>query len=286
MRNTLPRFISAALLSADAGKCYGPALDTVVYTGTAIGATLAAGTIATGDSFQIRNMAPNVQALLLQMWSDNQVAGITRLRSPKFHDNVDGIRYRSQIGVLDPQIPWGCPQPLYPQDVLTGELSGSAVAGDIESVVMQIYYPDLPGTNARLATWDQVKAKYRNLVGQRIAMTVGSTAGYNGARAINADTDLLKANTDYALLGATSDIETAAITVKGADTGNLRVAVPGENGLIHHVNYWFKRLAVAYALPLIPIINSANKGGTQVEVVGDENGGTANVTLWLAELGA
>jgi hypothetical protein len=35
---------------------------------------------------------------------------------------------------------------------------------------------------------------------------------------------------------------------------------------------------------VIPVINSANKGGTQVEVVGDENGGTANVTLWLAEL--
>jgi hypothetical protein len=123
----------------------------------------------------------------------------------------------------------GLPQPLYPQDVLTGELSGSAVAGDIESVVLSIYYPDLPGTNARLQTWDFVKSKMRNLVGQRIAMTIGSTAGYNGARAINADTDLLKANTDYALLGATSDVETAAITVKGADTGNLRVAVPGEN---------------------------------------------------------
>jgi hypothetical protein len=283
MRNP---FTHRLFADPSAALCFGPALDTVVYSGTAIGATLAAGTIATGDSFQIRNMAPTVQALLLQMWSDNQVAGITRLRSPKFHDNVDGIRYRSQIGVLDPQIPWGVPQPLYPQDVLTGELSGSAVAGDIESVVMQIYYPDLPGTNARLQTWDFVKAKLRNIIGQRIAMTIGSTAGYNGARAINADTDLLKANTDYALLGATTDIETAAITVKGADTGNLRVAIPGENGLIHHCNYWFKRLAVAYGLPLIPLINSANKGGTQVEVVGDENGGTANVTLWLAELGA
>jgi hypothetical protein len=285
MRSILPRFVTSILEGAGHVAQYGPALDTVTYTGTAIGASLAAGTIATGDSFQIRNMAPTVQALLLQMWSDNQVAGITRVRSPKFHDNVDGIRYRSQIGVLDPQIPWGAPQVLYPQDVLTGELSGSAVGGDIESVVMQIYYPDLPGTNARLQTWDFVKGKMRNLVGQRIAMTIGSTAGYNGARAINADTDLLKANTDYALLGLTSDVETAAITVKGADTGNLRVAVPGENSLIHHTNYWFKRLAVAYGLPLIPIINSANKGGTQVEVVGDENGGTANVTIWLAELG-
>jgi hypothetical protein len=282
MRNL---FTSRLIDNPRGADCYGPALDTVGYSGTAIGATLAAGTIFNGDSFQIRNMAPTVQALLLQAWSDHQVAGIVRVRSPKFHDNVDGIRWRAQIGVLDPQIPWGVPQPLYPQDVLTGELSGSAVAGDIESVLLQIYYPDLPGTNARLQSWDFVKGKMRNLVGQRIAMTIGSTAGYNGARAINADTDLLKANTDYALLGATTDVETAAITVKGADTGNLRVAIPGENGLVHHTNYWFKRLAIATGLPLIPIINSANKGGTQVEVVGDENGGTANVTLWLAELG-
>jgi hypothetical protein len=282
MRNL---FTSRLIDNPRGADCYGPALDTVGYSGTAIGATLAAGTIFNGDSFQIRNMAPTIQALLLQAWSDHQVAGIVRVRSPKFHDNVDGIRWRAQIGVLDPQIPWGVPQPLYPQDVLTGELSGSAVAGDIESVLLQIYYPDLPGTNARLQSWDFVKGKMRNLVGQRIAMTIGSTAGYNGARAINADTDLLKANTDYALLGATTDVETAAITVKGADTGNLRVAIPGENGLVHHTNYWFKRLAIATGLPLIPIINSANKGGTQVEVVGDENGGTANVTLWLAELG-
>lgn len=266
------------------GLLYGPALDTVVVTGTAIGATLAAGTVATGDSLQVKNQNGNVPAWLLQVWSDHQVAGIVRVRSPKFHDNVDAIRFRALIGDLSPQLPFGARQALYPQDVLTVELAGSAVAGDIESVVLQVYYPDLPGQNARLLDWPTVQGRMQNLVGQRIAMTIGSTAGYNGARAINADTDLLKANTDYALLGATTDVETAAITVKGPDTGNLRVSVPGENALIHHTNYWFKRLSVATGFPLIPIINSANKGGTQVEVVGDENGGTANVTLWLAEL--
>lgn len=284
MRTTLPRFVQTLVDGAIHAAYYGPALDTVVYTGTAINTTLVAGTIATGDSFQIRNTNNNAPAWLLQVWSDHQVAGIVRVRSPKFHDNVDGVRFRAQIGVLDPQIPWGAPQLLYAQDTLTGELSGSAVAGDIESVVMSIYYPDLPGASANLQTWDQVKGKMKNLVGQRIAMTIGSTAGYNGARAINADTDLLKANTNYALLGATTDVETAAITVKGPDTSNLRVAIPGENGLIHHTNNWFKRMSLGYQLPLIPVINSANKGGTQVEVVGDENGGTANVTLWLAEL--
>ncbi len=286
MRSILPRFITALASGVLGDRFNGPALDTIVYTGTAINTTLTAGTIATGDSFQIRNTNGGAPAWLVQIWSDHQVAGIVRVRSPKFHDNVDAIRFRAQIGVLDPQLPWGAMQILYPQDTLTGELSGSAVAGDIESVVLQVYYPDLMGSAARLYTWDQVKGKMKNVIGQRIAMTIGSTAGYNGARAINADTDLLKANTDYAYLGATTDVETAAITLKGPDTGNYRVAVPGENGLIHHTNYWFKRLSIATGFPLIPIINSANKGGTQVEVVGDENGGTANVTLWLAELGS
>jgi len=262
----------------------GPALDTVTSTGTAIGATLAATTIAVGDSFQVKNQTNNVPAWLLQLWTDNQVAGEVRVRSPKFHDNVDAIRSRATIGDLSPLLPWGLPQPLYPQDVLTVELSGSAVGGDIESVCMQVYYPDLPGQNARLATWDQIKQRYLNVVGQRIAITLGSTAGYNGARALNADTDLLKANTDYAVLGMTTNTECAAICLRGPDTGNLRVSVPGEPALVHHTNYWFKRLAIAYNLPLIPIINSANKGGTLIDAVNDENGGTANVVIWLAEL--
>jgi hypothetical protein len=284
MLRFLNSFVGAIASGLSQGLMYGPALDTIVVTGTAIGATLAAGTVATGDSLQVKNQNGNVPAWLLQIWSDHQVAGIVRVRSPKFHDNVDAIRFRALIGELSPQIPFGAKQALFPQDVLTVELSGSAVAGDIESVVLQVYYPDLPGQNARLLDWAGVQGRMVNLIGQRIAMTIGSTAGYNGARAINADTDLLKANTDYALLGATTDVETAAITVKGPDTGNVRVAVPGEPGLIHHCNYWFKRLSVATGFPVIPVINSANKGGTQVEVVGDENGGTANVTLWLAEL--
>jgi hypothetical protein len=274
----------ARLASGAAALLYGPALDTVCSTGTAIGATLVATTIVAGDSFQIKNQVGNVPAWLLQFWVDNQFAGLVRIRSPKFHDNVDAIRSRVLAGILEPLLPWGAPQPLYPQDVETVELAGSVVAGDIETVVQQIYYPDLPGQNARLAHWDAIKARIKNLVGQRIAITIGTTAGYNGARAINADTDLLKANTDYAVLGMTTDTETAALCLRGPDTGNLRVSVPGEPGLWHHTNYWFKGLSTAYNLPLIPIINSANKGGTLIDVAGDENGGTANITILLAEL--
>jgi hypothetical protein len=262
-----------------------PALDTVVATGTAIGATLAAATIASGDSLTVKNAPLTSDVLLLNAWQDNQVAGMTRLRSPKFHDNVDAIRSRVQIGVLKPLLPMGAAQKLWPQDTLISEIAGSAVAGDIESVVYQIYYADLPGQAARLFTWDQIKPRIKHLVGVRLAITLGSTVGYNGARAINADVDLLQANQDYAVLGMTTDVECAAVCLRGPDTGNLRVSVPGEPDLTEDTSWWFRLMSQHYNLPLIPVINSANKGATLVDCVNDENGGTANVVVWLGLLG-
>lgn len=286
MRNLLPRFIGDVLFSLDGGRFYGPALDTITATTTAIGSTLAAATAATGDSFQIRNTAnPAVPAWLLQAHADLQTTGSIRVRSPKMHDNVDAIRVPVQAGDLSPQIPWGVPQPVWGQDVLTVEHAGSGTAGDIESSVFTVFYPDLPGSDAKLFTWDQIKARQpKNIIGVRLTITLGSTAGYNGSKALNADVDLLKANTFYAVLGIVTDVEAAAVCLKGPDTGNYRVNVPGEPQLVQHTSYWFKRLALGYGLPLVPVIHSANKGATFVDCVNDENGGTAHVCVWLQEL--
>jgi hypothetical protein len=261
------------------------ALDTIVSQGTAINTTLAATTIAAGDSFTVKNAALSSDAFLLQAWVDNQAAGQLRIRSAKMHDNVDAIRTRLLAGVVKPLLPFGVSQRVYPQDTMIVELAGSATAGDIESVVMMMYYADLPGQASRLFTWDQIKTRVKQLVGVRLAITIGSVVGYTGARAINADVDLLQANVDYAVLGMTTDAEVAAVCLRGPDTGNLRVAVPGEPDLTELTMTWFRELSMQYNLPLIPVINSANKGATLIDVAGDENGGTANIVLWLAMLG-
>ena len=258
-----------------------PALDTITSTGTAIGATLAATTAVSGDSLQVKNQIGLGNIQLIGLWTDNQVAGQVRVRSPKLHDNVDAIRSRTQIGVLKNLIPLGAAQKYNPQVTLIVKLSGSAVVGDIESVVQQVYYDDLPGQKARLYTWDQVRANLMHILGVRLAITLGTTAGYNGARAINADVDLLQANQDYAVFGMTTDVETAAVCLRGPDTGNLRVSVPGEPDLTEDTSWWFKNISFWSGLPLIPVINSANKGATLIDCANDENGGTANITLWL-----
>ena len=285
MRHTILSLIPRVFTQSPDGVCHA-ALDTITSTGTAIGASLAATTIASGDSFQIKNAAPNTDIFLLNFWVDAQVAGQVRIRTPKGHDNVDMIRARTQIGVLKTVMPVGAPQKMYAQDTEIVELAGSAVAGDIESVVQQVFYQSLPGQDARLQTWDQVRPKIRNIIGVRLAITLGSTAGYNGARAINDDVDLLKANQDYAVLGMMTDTETAAICLRGPDTANLRCSVPGEPDLTEDTSWWFRWLSIHYGLPTIPVINSANKGGTLIDCVNDENGGTANVQIMMAELGA
>jgi hypothetical protein len=284
MKSILSNFIRRVAAGFEA-NALGPALDTITATGTAIGATLAAATVAVGDSLQVKNQVNNVPRGSCNCGSTTRSPArcasarrsFTTTSTPSDRACRSGCSTRSSRGAVRNRSsrktcsPWKSP--------------GSAVAGDIESIVLQVYYPDLPGQSARLMSWEQVKPKILNIVGQRIAITLGSTVGYNGGRALNADTDLLQANTDYAVLGMSTNTECAAICLRGPDTGNLRCSVPGEPGhLIHHTNYWFKRLSIAYGLPLIPIINSANKGATFVDCVNDENGGTANVVIWLAQL--
>lgn len=280
----------SSLLTGHDGLLHMPAaLDTVTATGTAIGAALAALTINAGDSFTVKNASLNSDVLLLNFWADVQLAGIVRIRSPKMHDNVDAIRSRTIVNSLDPLLPWGVPQRLYPQDTEIVELQGSTTAGQIESVTQLLYYADLPGQAARFITPDALKARMKNFFGNRIALTLGTTAAYAGALPINNAVDLLKAYTDYAVLGMTSDLRVGAICLRGPDTGNLRVSEPGGANVLGALRYgaeWFRRLSIGYGMGLIPVINSANKGATQIDAMADNNGGTANVTIWLAELGS
>lgn len=266
-----------------------PALDTITSTGTAIGASLAALTIASGDSFTIKNASLQSDVFMLNYWADVQLAGIVRIRSPKLHDNVDCIRSRTLVNCLEPLLPFGQPQRFYPQDTEIVELQGSTTAGQIESVTQLMYYSDLPGQAARFITPDALKARMKNFFGNRIAITLGTTAAYAGSLAINNAVDLLQANTDYAVLGMTSDTRVGSVCLRGPDTGNLRVSQPGGTnslGALRYAAEWFRRLSTAYGLGLIPVINSANKGATLIDCMADNNGGTANITVWLAQLGS
>src|SRR6267142_1561980 len=136
------------------------------------------------------------------------------------------------------------------------------------SITLLIYYHDLPGISARLATYEYVKQHTKNIVGINTNLTPGD--GVAGtAVALNAADNRLHANTDYALLGYTSNLAFGSLTIQGIDTGNLKVGGP-VLGLPEHDSQMFVDYARSYNAPLIPIINSNNAGSTNLVGVGTD----------------
>ena len=284
MRNTLALGAFFERLARGEDR-HNAALKLVTAQSTAVGATLAAMAAASGDSLAVENTGNAAPAKLLQLWADVQVAGTLRVRSPRFHDNVQGMRFDTIASDASPLLPWGVGQTVFPNDVLTVELAGSAVAGDIEYVSMLQYYPELPGTMMRAITREELVRRAVNVFTVENTLALGTTGGYSGAEAINAEFDQFHAGGLYALIGYKVDVECASVAWRGADTGNLRVGGPGIETEPEMTADWFGRLSDAFKLPLIPVFSAENKGGILVDGVQDENGADVTVTSIFVELG-
>jgi hypothetical protein len=260
------------------------ALEVLGGIATAPGATLTALTMNTGNSATVRSAPFDRRIRLLQMWADNQVAGILRVRSARMHDNVQGIRMRVVASEPEPLLPWAAPHALFPQDALTLEISGSTVAGDIETAGFLVVYDDLPGIAGRFIGPDELSKRGVNVVTVENALATGTAGGYSGEAALNASFDLLKQNVDYAFVGYQVDAECAIVRWRGSDTGNLGVGGPGHAERKALTADWFVQLSRAFGDALIPVFNAANRAAILVDASQDENGTDVNVQTILVEL--
>lgn len=261
-----------------------PAWELLTGRVTAPGATLTAVTVNTGNSLTIRNTTDEADIRLVQAWGKHQTAGIIRIRSPRLHDNVQGIRLFDVVSEAAPLLPYYPNQRLHAQDTLSVELTGSATAGDIELAALYVWYSELPGIMGRFMTPEMVRERFMHLVTVENTLTLGTTGDYTGEEAINAEFDLLKANTDYALLGYHVSAECLAVRWRGVDFGNLGVGAPGNELRKELTANWFTVLSDMTGFPAIPVFNSANKAGLLLDGVQDENGVDTTVTSILAEL--
>lgn len=246
------------------------------------GAVVSALTPNTGDSFTVQNFNAAAGAYLESMWAAEGTPGVFRIRSPKMHDFVQGIRSSVAIASARQLLALPASQVVYPQDTLTVELSGGGAETDVG--VYQIYYADNPGADQRLAMWEQIKPRIVNILVNEVDIAGAATLGdWSAGTAINATFDLLKANTDYAVLGYTCQSAVAAVAIAGPDTSNFKVGGPGATEPIE-VRDWFVKQSNQHQTPHIPIFNSANKGSTLAYQTSNVAGVTNNVGFILAQL--
>ena len=116
------------------------------------------------------------------------------------------------------------------------------------------------------------------------ATLTGAAAGYTGSELITAESDLLQANRDYAVLGITSNVPCGSVFIVGPDTGYQKAAVPGGVSEADYGRDWFCALARSFGLPLIPVINSGNKASTFLGFTQNENNISPQVSVCLGLL--
>jgi hypothetical protein len=244
-------------------------------------------TAVTGDTLTIRP-APQ-GCLMLNWWYKWQTtAGKIQIISSKLHDRTYGLNDSTILQGVYPVLPLGVGQPLYDQDTLVLSASGSATSGDIESIAMLMYYPELAGINANLIDEMELLRRRVNYAPVEVDITAGTAGGWSGTAAINATHDTFHPNTEYALLGCSVagalSVGTLCVGVRGSDTGNLRVGMPVNPTDKQVSRQWFLDLARTFREKMIPVFNSASKASTYVEVVNDENAASPVVTLNFVQL--
>lgn len=259
-------------------------LSLVSAKGTAINTTIAALTAVSGDSLAVPNFDVNKKAWILQVWADVQAVGTLRIRSPKMHDNVNGIRIDTVASDATPLLPWGFPVRIYPNDVLNVELAGSATAGDEEFVSMLQAFEDLPGQVGRLVSPDDVMRRMVHLITVENTITTPTTGIWGGAEAINAEIDQFQTDLEYAILGFKTDTECQGVGYRSPAWANTRVGGPGIETEPWLVSNWFSRISKEYSLPLIPVFAGSDKASVLIDVLIDENGADPTVTTYLAAM--
>lgn len=245
------------------------------------GASFTAAAATAPDSLTVASFSATSQAYLEGIVRGGATAGAVRIISPRLHDNVTGLTYYTDKAGTQFQLPRGVGNPLQPSDTLTVQLTGGTAETDV--AMLRIYYEDLPGSAARLHSWEEIEPLIEQIKPITVAVTANGTAGLWKDTAINTTDKQLKANRDYAILGYSTDAALTAIGIVGPDTSNYRMAGPGADDTIL-VPEFFMTESTRTGRPHIPVINANNVGATNVSVLDKAASTTANVTIIAALL--
>jgi hypothetical protein len=261
-----------------------PAIDTVTATVTAAAAGGSAAAAVSGDSLIVRSTSGRVR--LLNMWIDTDATGFVQLTSPKLHDNTRGLRFRTTVHEPFPLLPYESMQDLYPVDQLALTVASAAGAGKIDNTTLMVYYDDITGIQQALI--DVPTLQKRKLETVTVEYAPGAPASgstYAGLAAINAQSDLLKRGSSYALVGYQVSANLTTLTIRGADSGNFRIPMPGYFPAGFASGTWFYDLSQYFGLSLIPVFQANNSPGIFIEQISNDLLAAITASLTFVRLG-
>lgn len=264
----------------------GLAIDTVlldVHNAATSAVGLTAATTASGDSLSVRSFKDNAYASLENVF----VQGTTpprriRLLSPRLHDNVTGISFDALENPTEFLIAAELSQALYSADTLVAQMDAAASSDTVAG--LSVYYSDLPGVNANLYTWDQVKPRIIDVKPVEVAVTSSGTIGAWSDTVITTTENQLKANYEYAVLGFQASALFLCQGIKGPATGNMRICIPGASPTLRLTDYFVFQSQQGNR-PYIPVFNANDRAATYVSVAANTASVSGSVFPILARLG-
>jgi len=235
-----------------------------------------------GDSLVVKN---GKGARSLTHWADLQAAGAVQIVRPSGHDTTRDNRVRVPASECELLLPLGLGLEVEPQETLGVTIFEANTVGDVATWCALMEYDELPGQDQNLIDFNQLKSRMEKLMTIDCGLTAAAGPAFaTSEELITAESDLLKANRNYAVLGYKVSVECAAVYLKGPDTGNVRVGGPGNDLDSDLTSNYFLTLSRAFGRPMIPVINSGNKASTYFGCHQDENAAAVPVTWFLALL--
>lgn len=243
------------------------------------------------DSFRVRDFdIKKSKAYLIQVnGSMPDAVGVLRIRSPHFHDIINGLQFVSNVTNISCAPTLKIFPELYPGDLLQIDATGTAVNTDAWTLV--IFYEDVPGFKTKFVDLDFIQ-KYKKRVfsvGNAQGFAFEDDGNYQTIIAPDRIQDLFTAreyNRYYVLMGSYGfSVPGVMGGITSIDWGNVQIPIY-PNTLYPFTDIfpiWEKRVTPK----IYPVFHSENINQIVTTVyTGGTSGfaGTAQYGLLLAEL--
>ena len=224
------------------------------------------------DSNVVRTGVKTENIILLDMWAmaQSDVYGVWNVRSPRMHDNVNGIQM-PMSRERDDRLPlFPLYQRLITQDNLNIFMNTNVGEDEYANCHLLIYYEDLPSSQGNFITYEEAKNNLHQIMTLVHTITPTSHVDYSGGEVITTDQDEFDALKNYAFLGFKTydEVDVSALCLRGHNTGNLRIGQPCTDSCRFLNRPYFIDMAKKSGLPIIPVINAANKDNTFIDCAG------------------